>query len=164
MDDNKDCGKWQVKGSHTKATIGGTKMKKIITILIIAIVMSVATEVVAQSSQTYEWKNPPRCMATEAMIEARLKALIDNDYEAYVKDGTDVFKQNSDKSKFKKVSKALLERIKSGYKVEFLGALLTKDPEIIHEVWKISFANGEPDVLVRIWLKGGELNGFWWHW
>lgn len=100
----------------------------------------------------------------QALVEHGLRAVAANDIDAYKDKGTDSYKENVKKDNFKKVVDALQERIKSGYKLEFLTTLRPKDKDMILELWKVSFNNEEPDLLIRIWIKDGKYSGFWWHW
>jgi hypothetical protein len=101
-----------------------------------------------------------------SFVEHHLNSFMNNDWDSYKQGGSEKFQNAIKKESFNKIQEAIASRLKSGYKVELLGTLKFKDPEICYQVWKVSFNNGEPDILLRTFIRisDSKFDGFWIHW
>lgn len=107
--------------------------------------------------------NTASAQITQSSVEQAVKAVIADDIEAYKAGGTEGYHDYTEE-RFKRIVDAVQKNLKSGYKLEFLGTLKARDKELTYEIWKVSFSNEEPDLLLRIWVKDGKYSNLWWHW
>jgi hypothetical protein len=105
------------------------------------------------------------CVAAEtvepgrAVLDKLLKAIEANDYDAVVAvDGTDGFKRALTRERLTGASGALSPRMKQGYQVIYLGNLNQRGTQVI--LWKLAFKDGGDDILAKITLKDGKVDGF----
>ncbi len=97
--------------------------------------------------------------AKEAMLSQLMQALSQKDYEAFIADGTQTFKQGITKQAFDTVANQVGNRIQDGYQAEYL-AQLNQQGHKVH-LWKISYATSEEDTLAKLVVNNNKVAGFW---
>ena len=96
--------------------------------------------------------------AAAAASKRLIKAVEENDFTEFIKDGEPAF-QNLDKKLFEAVSKQLDERMKGGYDVEYLGEM--KQQGFLVTLWRLRFKDGTDDALATLSMKGDKVGGYW---
>jgi hypothetical protein len=93
------------------------------------------------------------------MLDKLLKAVEANDYDAVLAlDSSDAFKAAITKERLTGASGALSPRMKQGYQVVYLGDLNQRGVHVV--LWKLAFKDGGDDILAKLTLKGGKVEGF----
>ncbi len=95
----------------------------------------------------------------QASLMQLMTAVGQNDYEAFLSNGTQVFQKNITKPSFDQVSGQLGDLIRQGYTVEYLSELY-QNGNIVH-VWKISYTGSRENSLAKLVLVNGKVAGFW---
>ncbi|WP_414756180.1 hypothetical protein [Anabaena sp. CCY 9910] len=88
-----------------------------------------------------------------------INAVEQNNYTQFISQGNAAFKEGITKQTFTQVSGQLAPRIKKGYSAVFLGNLKQQGYQVY--LWKLTFKDGNDDVLARLSLKDGKIGGFW---
>ncbi|MEO5712051.1 MAG: hypothetical protein ABIT37_01050 [Luteolibacter sp.] len=96
--------------------------------------------------------------AGSEVTDKLVKALVNDDYAAFIADGDASFKGLT-KEQFEGAVKLLSERLKGGYEVTWLGELKQKGFAV--SLWKFTFKDGGDDLLGTLSLKDGKVGGFW---
>ncbi len=96
--------------------------------------------------------------AAEAASKRQIKAVEENDFQEFIKNGEPAF-QLLDKKQFEAVSKLLDERMKDGYNVEYLGEM--KQQGYLVTLWRLRFKDGTDDALATLSMKGDKVGGYW---
>lgn len=96
---------------------------------------------------------------TSPVIGTLMTALAQQDYDAFVAQGTDAFKATLTRFVFNSVSSQLASRIHSGYELHFLGTL-NQQGHIVY-LWKVVFADAGDDALVKLVMEDELVAGFW---
>ena len=94
-----------------------------------------------------------------ATLDKLLKAVEANDYDAFVAEGSDLFKAGMTKQMLEGVSNQLAPRMKKGYDCSYLGDLMQQGFHVL--LWKLIFKDGGDDTLAKLALKDGKVAGFW---
>lgn len=100
----------------------------------------------------------PNAKAT-AIFHKMMTAVMVNDYDDFVAEGTDTFKAAMTKPALESVNRQLAPRLKGGFESTYLGALNQKGSEI--HLWKLTYTDGEDDTLVKLVLRRDKVEGFW---
>jgi hypothetical protein len=93
------------------------------------------------------------------MLDKLLKSVEENDYAAFVADGTDEFKAGLTKQMLEGVSAQIAPRMKKGYECSYLGQLRQQGCEVY--LWKLTYKDGDDDTLAKLVIKDGKVAGFW---
>ena len=97
--------------------------------------------------------------AAQSVLTSLLSAVLNNDYDAFVSNGTPEFKAALAKQMFEGVSAQVAPRLKGGYSPQFLGDLRQQGLRVY--LWKLTFTDGTDDVLAKLVLKEDKVAGFW---
>ena len=99
-------------------------------------------------------------MKTEHIVLSQLmNAIADNDYEAFLSNGTPTFKKNIPKQAFSSVSDQLAPLIRKGYTTEYLSKL-HQNGNTVH-LWKISYVDSKENSVAKMGVVDGKVSGFW---
>lgn len=94
-----------------------------------------------------------------AILDKLLKAVEANDYDAVLAlDSSEAFKAAITRDRFTGASGALSPRMKQGYQVTYFGDLNQRGVHVI--LWKLSFKDGSDDILAKLTMKDGKVEGF----
>lgn len=93
------------------------------------------------------------------ILNTMIKAIETNNIYLFISKGTDSFKKYAKKEEVSKLNNNIGKRVRE-YEAEFLGVLRYKENTIL-EVWKIIPIDGAPDILIRMYLENGKVDGFW---
>lgn len=99
----------------------------------------------------------PGAAADEPVVHQLLDAMAQNDYKAFVGQGTPEFSA-LDQQQFSQVATALSPRLKHGYTVQYLGNLRQQGLDI--SVWKIGFKDQGDELLATLNVRDGKVGGF----
>lgn len=94
-----------------------------------------------------------------AALSQLMQAISDNDYEAFLSNGTPEFKKNVTKQAFDSVTGQLGQLIRAGYTTEYLSKLYQRGT-IVH-LWKISYVNSKENSLAKLIMIDDKVAGFW---
>ena len=97
--------------------------------------------------------------AIREQLDKLLVAVQHNDYETFIADGTEMFKENITQQIFNVVSVQLSWRLEEGYEAIYLDALHQQGSRVY--LWKLVFADGGDDVLAKLVIKDDTVAGFW---
>jgi len=95
----------------------------------------------------------------QAVLNRLLQAVKDNDYNAFVQDGTPQFMAGMTKQMLMGVHGQLAPRMEGGYVTEFMGKLNQSGMDVF--VYKLIYSAGGDDTLVKLVLDGNKVAGFW---
>lgn len=95
----------------------------------------------------------------QAALSQLMHAISNNDYEAFIANGTPFFKKNVSKPSFDSVENQLGLLIRQGYSVEYLSEFY-QNGAIVH-LWKISYAKSKENSLAKLIMTDGKVAGFW---
>lgn len=99
-------------------------------------------------------------LKTEHIVLSQLmKAIADNDYDAFLSNGTPTFKKNIPKQAFSSVSDQLAPLIGKGYTTEYLSKL-HQQGNTVH-LWKISYGESKENSVAKMGVIDGQVSGFW---
>jgi hypothetical protein len=87
-----------------------------------------------------------------------LDAIQSNDRAAFVADATDAVTKGLTDQVMDGLNKQLGSRLKKGYEAAFLCPL--KQGGVQVHLWKVTFKDGGDDVVIRVALKDGKVDGF----
>lgn len=93
----------------------------------------------------------------ETLMKKMMEATKNGSYEQFLSDCDQKMKANLTKQMFEGVSGMLAPRLKQGWKQVYLGKL-RQQGNIVH-LWRLEFADGKDDHLVRMSLKDGKVSG-----
>lgn len=91
-------------------------------------------------------------------FEKAVAAVQANDRDAFVMNCTDEVKKGTTPEVMDLMNKLLGERLKKGYKSEYLCELKQAGYQI--HLWKLTFQDKGDDVVIRMALKDGKIGGF----
>jgi len=97
--------------------------------------------------------------STEGTVNTLLAAIATNNFEALVANAAPALKTRITKETFTQVSTQLSPRLKSGYKLQYLGSLKQQGVEVF--LWKITYQDGGDDMLARLVIQENKVAGFW---
>lgn len=95
--------------------------------------------------------------AAQKICKQMLTAIIDQDRDAFIAQGTDAVKAGTTDDVMKYLHAQIGARMADGYELTFLTMLKQAGYEVY--LWKLSFKQGD-DVVVRIAIKDGKVGGF----
>ena len=95
----------------------------------------------------------------QAALSQLMKAVSDNDYDAFLSNGTPEFKKNVSKQAFDSVTGQLGLLIRTGYTTEYVSKLYQRG--VIVHLWKISYVNSKENSLAKLIMTDGKVAGFW---
>ena len=95
----------------------------------------------------------------EAVMKRMLEAAKNGAYGEFMADCNDKMKAELTKQMFEGVSGMLAPRLKQGWKHVYLGKL-RQDGHITH-LWRLEFADGKDEHLLKISIKDGKVGGIW---
>ena len=101
----------------------------------------------------------PDSKVERAALSQLMQAISDNDYEAFLSNGTPEFKKNVTKQAFDSVTGQLGQLIRAGYTTEYLSKLYQRGT-IVH-LWKISYVNSKENSLAKLIMIDDKVAGFW---
>jgi hypothetical protein len=93
----------------------------------------------------------------ETLMKKMMEATTNGSYEKFLSDCDQKLKANLTKQMFEGVSGMLAPRLKQGWKHIYLGKL-RQQGSIVH-LWRLEFADGKDEHLVRMSLKDGKVSG-----
>jgi hypothetical protein len=96
--------------------------------------------------------------AVKKMFEKMVGAIESNDRAAFVAQATDAVKEGVTKEVMDALNKQLGPRLKKGYEATYLCELKQQAHQT--HLWKVSFKDKADDIVVRIALKDGKVDGF----
>ena len=97
--------------------------------------------------------------AEKAMLTQLMQALSQDNYEDFISNGTEQFKNGITKSAFDSVVKQLESHIHGGYKAEYLSQLTQQGYKMY--LWKISYETNEENTLAKLVVSDQKVAGFW---
>lgn len=95
----------------------------------------------------------------QAALSQLMQAISSNDYEAFIANGTPLFKESVSKPSFDSVTNQLGMLVRQGYSVEYLSELY-QNGAIVH-LWKISYAKSKENSLAKLIMTDSKVAGFW---
>ncbi len=90
-------------------------------------------------------------------LQVILDAIASADYELFTTVGDSGYKAGITKQMFEGVSEQLAPRMTKGYSTTYFGDLKQSSYQIY--LWKLSFADGEDEFVVRMTLGGDKVAG-----
>ena len=100
--------------------------------------------------------NPPDDLAISC-LDTLLAATAEGDYERFVSVGDERFRGGIGPEMFRRVSRSLGPRMRKGFTPTFLGEL--RQGGSVVSLWRLGFADGGDDRLVRMSLASGRVRG-----
>ena len=94
-------------------------------------------------------------------IRALLASIEAEDYANFLRVGNDEFKTDLTKEKFTRLVDIAAKRLEQGYSIVYFGEM-KKSPYTIH-LWKLSFQDGERELLGEISIRDEKVVGFFIH-
>ena len=95
----------------------------------------------------------------EALMKRVMEAFKKSAYPDFVAECDNNMKATLPKQMFEGVSGMLAPRLKQGWKHAYLGQL-RQEGHITH-LWRLEFADGKDEHLLRISIKDGKMGGIW---
>ena len=95
---------------------------------------------------------------TKRITDRLLAAIVANDQAAFVAGATQAVADGTTPAIMSALSRHLGARLKGGYEQLYLCPLNQAGHDV--HLWKVTFADGGDDVVVRVVLKDGEVAGF----
>jgi hypothetical protein len=96
--------------------------------------------------------------SVQKAFQKLLAAVQSKNRDAFVADATDAVKQAITQQGLDDLYKELGSRLKKGYEATYLCQL--KQSGVKVHLWKMTFKDGDDDVLVRLALENGKVAGF----
>jgi|ERR1043165_703229 hypothetical protein len=96
--------------------------------------------------------------AVKKTFDKMLGAIQANDRDAFVADATDAVKKSITQKVMEGLNGHMGARLKQGYDAIYLCQLKQQGLQI--HLWKIAFKDGSDDIVIRIALKQGKVDGF----
>jgi phage-related tail fiber protein len=105
---------------------------------------------------------PARAIDPDPAVKKTFEKLIDavkaNDRDAFIADGTEAVKKGVTEEVMEVLSKQLGARLKKGYEATYLCQLKQASHQV--HLWKVTFKDGGDDIVIRVALKDGKVDGF----
>jgi negative regulator of sigma E activity len=95
----------------------------------------------------------------KAMLTQLMQALSQNNYEDFISNGTEQFKNGITRSAFDSVVKQLEGLIQGGYTTEYLNQMTQQGYKSY--VWKISYETSKENTLAKLVVDDKKVAGFW---
>ena len=87
-----------------------------------------------------------------------ITAIVQADYDSFVEDGDDSFKQKMTKDQFDAAARQLSQRLNAGYQASHLGTLKKGGGHL--SLWRLTFKDVEEEALVTLSVKDGKVRAF----
>jgi hypothetical protein len=94
----------------------------------------------------------------KAMFGKLITAIVQADYDSFVEDGDDSFKQKMTKDQFDAAVRQLSQRLNAGHEATYLGTLKKSGGH--HSLWRLTFKDVEEEALVTLSVKDGKVRAF----
>ena len=98
-------------------------------------------------------------VAEKAILSKLMQAISQNDYEAFISNGTSQFKSAVTKQIFNGVEDQVGSLIRGGYQTAYL-AQLNKQGNKVH-LWNITYATSKENTLAKLVVTENKVAGFW---
>ena len=121
-----------------------------------AVVCLIAISAVAYAENAHI---QPRHPEDRDLVIKLLKAIENDQYNAFVEGGSDYFKSRISQQHFHNVSERLGQHLRNGFDVIFLTEF--KQAGLVGTLWKIEYRDGFDDALAKIFQEDGKIAGFW---
>ena len=95
----------------------------------------------------------------EELLDELVTAILSNDYEQFIANGTDEFKSGITKDQFDNVSNQFNDLSLDGYSSEYLTDLNQSGLEV--HLWKLTHTESDDDMLARLVTSDSKVAGFW---
>ena len=95
----------------------------------------------------------------EELLKKLVVAVLSNDYEFFIADGTEQFKKGITKKQFAGVADQFKHLNSEGYSTEYLTTL--KQKGLTAYIWKLTHQDSEDEMLARLVLSNNKVAGFW---
>jgi len=92
-------------------------------------------------------------------FDALLRAVEENQYDAFIAPGNPTFQKGITRETFASVSGKVAPLLKAGYEVLYLGQMEKAGHDIY--LWRIKYADSGDDTLAHLALREGLVGGFW---
>lgn len=125
---------------------------------VIALLLAISATITVLGSRGYAQTVGPH-PKQKAEVFKLLKSLENNQYAAFIEDGSDYFKSRISEQHFSNVSQRVAQQLKNGYDLIYLTEF--KQAGLVGTLWKIEFKDGSDDALAKIFLEDGKIAGFW---
>lgn len=96
--------------------------------------------------------------SVQKTFKSLLGAIQANDRDAFVAHATDAVKQGLTPEIMEGLNKQFGARLKKGYEASYLCSLKQQGLQV--HLWKLSFKDEGDDIVVRVALKDGKVDGF----
>lgn len=106
-------------------------------------------------------KNLPAAEAAkedQAVFDKLVTAIMHADYESFVADGDDAFKQKMTPDLFEAAVGQLSPRLHAGYEATYLGALKKSGGRVL--LWRLTLNGIEDELLATLGVKEGKVRAF----
>lgn len=96
--------------------------------------------------------------SVQKTFKSLLSAIQANDRDMFVANATDAVKQGLTQQVMDGLSKQFGSRLKKGYEATYLCTLKQQGLQV--HLWKLTFKDDGDDIVVRVALKDGKVDGF----
>lgn len=97
-------------------------------------------------------------VTVQRCFDTLLAATAANDYDQFVSVADDTFRRRLTPVAFQSISQGLAPRLQGGWTPTYLGQLQQSGAQV--SLWRLAFADGGDDRLVRISMSRDRVNGF----
>jgi hypothetical protein len=94
----------------------------------------------------------------KAVFAKLITAIMQADYESFVADGDDAFKQKMTQDQFDAAVGQLSPRLNAGYEATYLGALKKSGGRVL--LWQLTLKGIEDELLATLSVKDGKVHAF----
>ena len=94
----------------------------------------------------------------KAIFDKLITAIMQADYESFVADGDDSFKQKMTENQFAAAVEQLSTRLNAGYQATYLGALKKSGGHVM--LWQLTLKGVEDELLAMLSVKDGKVRAF----
>ncbi|MGA2446478.1 MAG: hypothetical protein ABSG50_13730 [Opitutaceae bacterium] len=94
----------------------------------------------------------------KAIFDKLVTAIKQADYESFVEDGDDSFKQKMTKDQFDAAVRQLSLRLNAGYEATYLGAIKKSGGHVF--LWQLTLKGVEDESLAMLSVKDGKVRAF----
>jgi hypothetical protein len=134
-------------------TGAGTHMNRKLWLALVVAISSLTLSWVSGTGQAADRPEPGR-----EVCEKLLFAIIASDYDLFMSEGDEVFKNSLPRERWLLISKQYAPRLKAGYTNTFLTEMRQQGCQVT--LWKLTYKDGGDDALVRLIMLGGKVVGF----
>jgi hypothetical protein len=94
----------------------------------------------------------------QAIFDKLISAIMKDDYESFVADGDDSFKEKMTENQFAAAVGQLSTRLNAGYQATYLGAIKKSGGQVL--LWQLTLKGVEDELLVTLSVKDGKVHAF----